>query len=874
MTDLDVTDVVDTTVTSVVVTGTGSGSVPGTLTNPAILAYLSFTGGTDVDNAATPGSTNNLSWSWNSGAEAFNFLPDGQTLILTYTVTATDDDGLTDTQTVVITITGSNDAPVLDLNTTTLGINNTATFDWGVTASVNFTAGAANLSDVDNANFDSISISYTTANFQNEAGEQLLIAGATVGGTISNLNMLSGTGTFTLGGVIYDYSVGAAAGTTTITVTGDAAAELTQAQAEAFLDALQYRNVTAVPTIGANRIFTVIATDAQGTAAPAATFTVDVTANQAPVINNQAFLVIGSTAIVGTDVGNVIATDDSGILTYTITAGNTANNNFSITNAGLLEVANLTGLTGTFSLTVEVADDGTPQKTASATITVLVISALTLDADDIGSTGETDPNASPASSYAVDGTGVYNDASTVVTFKLDPSGAAYATTENPGAGTYTASNVDVSLNALITGAINKDTRFDWDGTDYVNDTATVTVTAYETVTVGGVTSAPISVTDQVELDVEALALTVSAPSSITAANAWSVAISGDKAEAGAIVTLQVYASTDTGFTIPLTFKDQTGTSTTALALAAQVGNSGDWSANINLAGLVDGSYVVVATQLDTFGNISTAVASGVIAKDTALPYVESLGNITTTHANSYRLSGYAHPGAAVLIKVGNKTVTVTADADTGAFTTGSLLYSGLNNVVILLATSGVAVEVSQSGGTVTGSTIKFTTTINKTNTTAGGSVVAPVIAPVPTNITALNKAAYTLTGTGVSGDTVTVIFNNGSGTVVASAVVSGGTWSMTVNLSSLASANVTALAYQRDPTTYNQSAASASRTITWASNDVAPIDVEEALNDDLMQYWAKAEAKTLEGDELTWVDFTGASLSETLEAEFNAFGQV
>ncbi len=47
------------------------------------------------------------------GSEAFNFLATGETLILTYTVSATDDDGspLSDTETVTVTITGTGDAP-------------------------------------------------------------------------------------------------------------------------------------------------------------------------------------------------------------------------------------------------------------------------------------------------------------------------------------------------------------------------------------------------------------------------------------------------------------------------------------------------------------------------------------------------------------------------------------------------------------------------------------------------------------------------------------------------------------------------------------------------------------------------------------------
>ena len=45
--------------------------------------------------------------------EAFDYLDDGETLTLTYTVRATDDSAASDDQTVTITITGTNDGPVI-----------------------------------------------------------------------------------------------------------------------------------------------------------------------------------------------------------------------------------------------------------------------------------------------------------------------------------------------------------------------------------------------------------------------------------------------------------------------------------------------------------------------------------------------------------------------------------------------------------------------------------------------------------------------------------------------------------------------------------------------------------------------------------------
>src|SRR5262249_50721571 len=67
---------------------------------------------------ADPAAGSDFSWTFTSGMSgdgAFNFLADGETLVLKYTLKATDDSGVlasnSDTQIVTITITGTNDAP-------------------------------------------------------------------------------------------------------------------------------------------------------------------------------------------------------------------------------------------------------------------------------------------------------------------------------------------------------------------------------------------------------------------------------------------------------------------------------------------------------------------------------------------------------------------------------------------------------------------------------------------------------------------------------------------------------------------------------------------------------------------------------------------
>ncbi len=106
--DLDLTDTVTSAVTSVVASGTING-LPSN--NAALLAMLTSTPSV-LDNTEL---TDQLSWAFNSGSEHFNYLAAGQSLVLTYTITVTDSQAATDTQTVVITINGTNDAPVISL---------------------------------------------------------------------------------------------------------------------------------------------------------------------------------------------------------------------------------------------------------------------------------------------------------------------------------------------------------------------------------------------------------------------------------------------------------------------------------------------------------------------------------------------------------------------------------------------------------------------------------------------------------------------------------------------------------------------------------------------------------------------------------------
>ncbi len=120
--DVDTLDTVSSSVTGVTANYSGPGVMP--LTNAQLLGMFSVLGGESSTTAQS--APNGIGWTFNSGSQAFNFLPAGQTLTLTYNVRATDSSGAsnnTDNQPVTITITGTNDGVVANADTRTIAEN-------------------------------------------------------------------------------------------------------------------------------------------------------------------------------------------------------------------------------------------------------------------------------------------------------------------------------------------------------------------------------------------------------------------------------------------------------------------------------------------------------------------------------------------------------------------------------------------------------------------------------------------------------------------------------------------------------------------------------------------------------------------------------
>ena len=141
VTDIDIADTVALSVNAVTASGTTTGLG---LTGTQLLAMLSMTPGAL---AADPGSTNNVTWSFNSGTHAFDYLAAGQSLTLTYTVRGADSSSthLTDKQTVTITITGTNDV----VSITSAAQSGTVTEDANTTLPATALSGTVSFTDVD-----------------------------------------------------------------------------------------------------------------------------------------------------------------------------------------------------------------------------------------------------------------------------------------------------------------------------------------------------------------------------------------------------------------------------------------------------------------------------------------------------------------------------------------------------------------------------------------------------------------------------------------------------------------------------------------------------------------------------------------------------
>ena len=227
--DADTADVVTAAVDSVAVSGSGAASVPASLTNAILQGFLSVSPTAILDGTET---TDTLTWDFNSGSEAFDFLATGETLILTYTVSATDDAAtpLSDTETVTITITGSGDAPVVTIGGGDSAADTLSETNTTLTSSGTLTVSDLDLSDSVTSAVSGVVASGTTTGLQ--SNNAALLAMLTSTANVIDGTELTDTLTwdFNSGSEAFDYlAVGESLTLTyTITVTDSQGATDTQ----------------------------------------------------------------------------------------------------------------------------------------------------------------------------------------------------------------------------------------------------------------------------------------------------------------------------------------------------------------------------------------------------------------------------------------------------------------------------------------------------------------------------------------------------------------------------------------------------------------------------------------------------------------------
>jgi|GEM_PF-5019961 len=154
--DADLSDSVTASVSGLVVSGTGT--VPTGLTQADLLAMLTVSPTSALN--ANPGDENNLTWSFSTGSATFDSLAAGETVVLTYTISATDGTA-TDTQVVTVTLTGTNDTPTISAGAASAALVEAGGVANG-TVGTNASSIALTIADVDGvASYDT---AYLTSN--------------------------------------------------------------------------------------------------------------------------------------------------------------------------------------------------------------------------------------------------------------------------------------------------------------------------------------------------------------------------------------------------------------------------------------------------------------------------------------------------------------------------------------------------------------------------------------------------------------------------------------------------------------------------------------------------------------------------------------
>ncbi|MBO9587044.1 VCBS domain-containing protein [Devosia sp.] len=362
---LTVSDVDNASAMTVQVVGVSGGGAGYNIANAANFLTISPTA--PIYDAGE--TANNLSWSFNSGSENFNFLSQGTQIRLNYTIRVTDNFGASVDQVVTILINGTNDGPVVDLNGATAGVDGTT---YAVEGLPRWAFDAATLSDVDSSNLKSMTVGF--GNGRDPANANGETETLTLNTAAENARAAAG--------LVLSFN----ATTGALTISGNASV----ATYQTILRGIVYQNNNDTPST--QRVLEVSVTDDYNAVATAQ-MVVNVTAvNDAPQIPDQMAMTVveGSTTVLSLGMfgfANVAELDPDSPATdivfrvpanlpgVTFLNGGAATLSFTVAElqAGLISVVHdgREDPSITFTLSVDDANqDGSPADTAQLTINV------------------------------------------------------------------------------------------------------------------------------------------------------------------------------------------------------------------------------------------------------------------------------------------------------------------------------------------------------------------------------------------------------------------------------------------------------------------------------------------------------------------------
>lgn len=246
-----------------------------------------------------------------------NTLKLGQAPSETFILGVSDTNGQTLEQTVVISITGANDRPVLDLqpadNTT---IDRSLSFTLGDSA-VAFSSSGTNLSDPDSGtSLASLAVSYPKTDILNGSNETIVISGKSTITISLSEDSVNGSFTLVIDGIDtnFTYVVSSTTDVRTITITLASGTAMSLVQGEAVIDALAYRNTVSSGISSGTREFSFTVNDGSTSNSPLAVATVLI----GPAENSQPTVSAGSPSATLVEAGGV-ANGTPGTASATIT---------------------------------------------------------------------------------------------------------------------------------------------------------------------------------------------------------------------------------------------------------------------------------------------------------------------------------------------------------------------------------------------------------------------------------------------------------------------------------------------------------------------------------------------------------------------------